>query len=113
MAFSGFFCLLRSQSADVAGSHMAPRCACAGANSWFYDPCWCAFKDGRLWVPAFLTTDVSGRVRFVRTDDFCVVCGSCDLHLVGGVGAERYEKIDRIFIGRPYGIRDNWHLQHE
>jgi len=31
----------------------------------------------------------------------------------GCVGAERHEKIDRIFIGRPYGFRDNWHLQHE
>ena len=60
--FHWFFCLICGQGADVAGSHMAARCTCAGANSWFYDPCWSASEDGRLWVSAFLTADVSRRV---------------------------------------------------
>ena len=71
---------------------------------------------GAVWIseryaskePAVLSGAVSEATNNIR-----IVCGSCDLHLFGGVGAERHEKIDRIFIGRPYGIRDNWHLQHE
>jgi len=33
-----------------------------------------------------------------------------DLHLVGSAGADRHEKADRLFLGRPYGLRDDGHF---
>ena len=44
------------------------------------------------------------------TADLVDVCDCDCLHLAGGAGAGRYEKADRLFIGRAYGLRHDGHF---
>ena len=58
--------LVRRQAADVAGSHLAARCACRGAHGRFGDPCRGSIEDGRLRLPALLAADVPGSLAASR-----------------------------------------------
>ena len=42
--------------------------------------------------------------------DLCAEYYRCNLHLVGGAGAGRYEEADRLFLDRPYGLCNRRHL---
>ena len=54
--------LVRGQDADVAGAHLAARCACRGADRGLGDPRRDPAQDGRLRFPALLAADVPGRL---------------------------------------------------
>ena len=50
----------------------------------------------------------------LRADDLRPVGRGRHLHLAGGAGAGGHEEADRLFVGRPYGLRDDrrLHPQH-
>ncbi len=54
--------LLRGEDADVAGSHLAARRPCRGADRGLGDPRRHPPEDGRLRLPALLAADVPGRL---------------------------------------------------
>ena len=53
-------CFVRGEDADVAGAHLAARCACGGADGRLRYPCGHPTENGRLRFPAVLAADVSG-----------------------------------------------------
>ena len=55
--------VFRGEGADVAGAHLAARCACRGAHGRLGHPGRRAAEDGRLRVPALLRADAAAARR--------------------------------------------------
>jgi hypothetical protein len=67
-------------------------------------------EDGRLRLPALLAADVPAGVGDFRAAGLHAVGDRDHLHLAGGAGAGRHQEADRLFLGGPYGLRDDGHL---
>ena len=105
--------LLRGEDADVAGAHLAARRACRSADRGFGDPGRHSPQDGRLRLHPLLAADVPRRLALFHPAHLRAV-GDCDhLHLAGRAGAGQHEEADRLFVGRPYGLRDDGHLRRQ
>ncbi len=102
--------LVRGEGADVAGAHLAARCACRGADRRLGHPGRRAAEDGRLRLPALLGADAAAGLGAFRAVDLHPVGRRGDLHLAGRAGAGGHEEADRLFLGRAYGRGDDRHL---
>ncbi len=100
-----FFASFAVEDADVAGPHLAARCARAGADRGFGDSGGRAAEDGRLWLHPLQPADVSRSLRAVRLAGVRAVDGGGDHHLADRAGAARHEKADRLFVSRAHGDR--------
>jgi hypothetical protein len=110
LVVAGLLRIVRGEDADVAGAYLAARCPRRGANGRLCRPGRHLAEDGRIRLPAVLAAHVPAGVRDVRADDVCAVCNSDRLHLARGAHAGRHEEADRLFVGRPHGLRDHGHL---
>ena len=63
LGMAGLLRIVCGEDADVAGPHLATRCPCGSADRRLGHPGGDPLKDGRLWFPAILAADVSGRRR--------------------------------------------------
>ena len=102
--------LVRGQGADVAGPYLAARRPRRGADGGLGHPGRRAAEDGRLRLPALLAADAARGVAVLRAAGLRAVDRRGDLHLAGGAGAGGHEEADRLFVGRPHGLRDDRHL---
>ena len=107
MAVARLLRLLCGEDADVACAHMAAGCACGGANCRVGDFGGDFVENGRVWFHPVLDPDVPRGVAL-----FCAVCvrivGCRDcLYVPRGPHAGRYQKTDRLFVSRPYGLCDD------
>ena len=102
--------LVRGEDADVAGAHLAAGRARRGADRRLGDPGRHPAEDGRLRLPALLAADVPARLGRVRAARLRAVGRRDHLHLAGRAGAGGHEEADRLFVGRPHGLRDHGHL---
>ena len=107
LAVAGLLRLVRGEDADVAGAHLAARRACRGADRGLGDPGRHPAEDGRLRLHPLLAADVPGRLALFRAADLRPVDHRDRLHLAGRAGAGGHEEADRLFVGRPYGLRDD------
>ena len=113
MAVARVFRLVRGQGADVAGAHLAARCACRGADRRLGDSGRRAAEDGRLRVHPLLAADVPAGLGILHAADVRAVGDRGDLHLVCRAGADRHEEADRLFVDRAYGLCDDGHLRRD
>ena len=112
MLMDRLLCLLRGQDADVAGPHLACR-----TRTFRRRPpglsCWPAIllKMGgygflRFSLPMFpVASEYAGAASCSGSRVIAIVYTS----LVALVQV-RHEEADRLFVGRPYGLRDHGHL---
>jgi hypothetical protein len=99
--------VFRGQNADVASAHLVARRARSGADGRLGHPGRRAAENGRLRLSALLAADVSpSECRFHWVWSLAVD-GRGGLHLAGRAGAARYEKADRLFLGRAHGVCDD------
>ena len=87
---AGLLHLLRRQDADVALSHLAAGCACAGANGRIGRARRSAAEARRLWLSALQPADVPGRLRDLGAGRALDVGDRHRLCLARGAGAERH-----------------------
>ena len=105
--------LVRGEDADVAGAHLAARRACRGADRGLGHPRRDPAEDGRLRLPALLAADVPARLGRFRAVHVHAVGDRHRLHLAGRAGAGGHEEADRLFVGRPHGLRHHGHLRRD
>ena len=67
-------------------------------------------EDGRLRLHALLAADVPGRLADFAPLVFALSVDRHRLHLAGRVDAGGHQEADRLFVGRPHGLRDHGHL---
>ncbi len=113
LALARLLRLLRGEDADVAGAHLAAGRARRGADGRLGDPGGHSAEDGRLRLHPCVDADVPGGVGLFRADGVRAVGHRHRLHVARGADAGGHEEADRLFVGRPYGLRDDGHLQHE
>ena len=70
-------------------------------------------KMGGYGFLRFSVPMLPGGVAVFRAADVRPVVRRGDLHLAGRAGAGGHEEADRLFVGRPYGLRDDRHLRHQ
>ena len=113
LALARLLRLLRGEDADVAGPHLAAGRACRGADRRLGDPGRHPAEDGRLRLHPLLAPDVPGRVALFRAARLRALDRRHRLHLARRADAGGHEEADRLFVGRPYGLRHHGPLHHD
>src|SRR5579863_925483 len=113
MAVARLLRLLRRQGADVAGAHLAAGRACRGSDRGLGHPRRHSLEDGRLRLHPLLAADVPARLALLHAADFQPLRHRRHLHLAGRLGADRHEEAGRLFLGCPYGLRDDGRLRRD
>jgi hypothetical protein len=113
LAVAGLLRLVRGQDADVAGSYLVARCARRGADRGLRHSGGCAAEDGRLRLPALLAADVPGWSR-----EFAMMAGVRCRPSRSSIPRwwrwrRGHEEADRLFVGRPHGLRDHGYLHRQ
>ena len=96
---------VRGQGADVAGAHLAARCARRGADRWLGDPGGDHAEDGRLRFPAVQPADRAGCEPRARLADHRAVADRRRVHRLRRPRAAGHEEADRVLVDRAHGLR--------
>ena len=99
-------CGVRRQGTDVAGAHVAARCARRSTYRRIDHPGCDHVEARRVRFPALLAADCSRCVASVGWLHHRAVVDRRRLHRPGRPGAVGHEEARRVFVDRAYGLRD-------
>ncbi len=113
LALARILRVVRGQDADVAGAHLAAGRPRRSAHGGLGHPRRRAAENGRLRVPALFAAAVPGCLDLFHAAGLRAQHRRDCLHVAGRAGARGYEKADRLFLGRAYGLCHARHFRRD